>query len=62
MVRSFKSFGRDADGATSIEYSLIVALMAVAVIAALIVIGPSLKNGLVKIGSDMSSPKDVTLG
>ncbi|WP_436356299.1 Flp family type IVb pilin [Brevundimonas sp. CEF1] len=57
-----RSFNKDEDGATSIEYSLIAALMAIAVIVVLVALGPSLKAGFVKVGGDMSSPKNITEG
>jgi pilus assembly protein Flp/PilA len=62
MIRYFKDFKRDESGATSIEYGLIAALMAVAIIACLTAFGPQMKQGLVKIGTDMSQPQDVTAG
>lgn len=62
MVLWFRSFERDESGATSIEYGLIAALMAVAIIACLTAFGPQMKAGLTKIGTDMSSPQDVTAG
>ncbi|MNE26970.1 Flp/Fap pilin component [compost metagenome] len=60
MIQYFRSFGRDESGATSIEYGLIAALMAVVVIACLTAFGPQMKTGLTKIGADMSQPQDVT--
>ncbi|MND64527.1 Flp/Fap pilin component [compost metagenome] len=62
MVQYLAAFARDERGATSIEYGLIAALMAVAVIACLTVFGPQMKQGLVKVGTDMSQPQDVTAG
>ena len=62
MIQCFRSFMRDESGATSIEYGLIAALMAVAIIACLTAFGPQMKAGLSKIGTDMSSPQDVTAG
>lgn len=59
MIRWFECWRGDEDGATTIEYSLIAALMAVLVIACLVAFGPSLKSGLVNVGSEMSS-RDVT--
>lgn len=62
MIRYFKSFERNENGATSIEYGLIAALMAVVVIACLTAFGPQMKQGLTNIGADMSQPQDVTAG
>ncbi|WP_296173639.1 Flp family type IVb pilin [uncultured Brevundimonas sp.] len=62
-MRNFiKNFANDESGATAIEYGLIAALMAVAIIACLTAFGPQMKAGLTKIGTDMSSPQDVTAG
>ena len=62
-MRNFiKNFANDESGATAIEYGLIAALMAVAIIACLTAFGPQMKQGLVKIGTDMSQPQDVTAG
>nr|WP_312293824.1 Flp family type IVb pilin [Brevundimonas diminuta] len=54
------NLARDQRGATSIEYGLIAALMAVVVIACMAALGPSMRQGLVKIGGEMSTPQDVT--
>lgn len=62
MIRYCKDFDRDESGATSIEYGLMAALMAVVVIACLMAMGPQMKAGLTKIGSEMSTPQDVTAG
>ncbi|WP_233190238.1 MULTISPECIES: Flp family type IVb pilin [unclassified Brevundimonas] len=62
VSRYLKRFECDQSGATSIEYGLIAALMAVAIIACLTAFGPQMKAGLSKIGTDMSSPQDVTAG
>ncbi|MFN6980586.1 MAG: Flp family type IVb pilin [Brevundimonas sp.] len=61
MVRvSPKRFRRNESGATSIEYGLIAALMAVVVIAVLGAFGPHLKTALQNIGTEMAAPQDVT--
>ncbi|MFN7111433.1 MAG: Flp family type IVb pilin [Brevundimonas sp.] len=57
---SLKRFRRNESGATSIEYGLIAALMAVVVIAVLSAFGPHLKTALLNIGTEMSAPQDVT--
>jgi pilus assembly protein Flp/PilA len=44
MLKHVKSFYRDEDGATAIEYGLIAALVSVAAIAALGSLGNSLNN------------------
>lgn len=55
-----RRFRRDESGATSIEYGLIAALMAVVVIAVLSAFGPHLKTALQNIGTEMAAPQDVT--
>lgn len=62
MVRWFTAFNRDDNGATAIEYGLIVALMALVLIASLSVVAGGMKVGLTKVGTDMASPQDVTAG
>lgn len=49
----------DDEGATSIEYSLIAALMAVVIIAVLSAVGPHLKTAFQNIGSDLATPPNV---
>ena len=44
---------KDESGATAIEYGLIAALMAVAVIAAISILGPELESAFTKIGDQM---------
>lgn len=53
---------RSESGATSIEYGLIAALMAVVIISCLTAFGPKMKNGLLNIGTEMSEPKNLTQG
>ncbi|MBN9481263.1 MAG: Flp family type IVb pilin [Bordetella sp.] len=48
-------FAKDESGATAIEYGLIAALMAVAVIAAIGILSPKLKSAFTKIGTQMDS-------
>lgn len=62
MQQSSRRFLDDRSGATSIEYGLIGALMAVLIIAVLSAFGPSMKSGFVKMGSDLATPADVTNG
>jgi pilus assembly protein Flp/PilA len=59
-MQGMTNLARDQRGATSIEYGLIAALMAVVVIACMAALGPSMRQGLVKIGGEMSTPQDVT--
>jgi len=44
MINSIKNFIQDESGATAIEYGLIAALVAVAIIGALTVLGQELTN------------------
>ncbi|WMT87423.1 Flp family type IVb pilin [Pelagibacterium sp. 26DY04] len=50
-----KKFAADESGATAIEYGLIAALMAVAVIAAIGLLGPQLNSAFTDIGSALST-------
>ena len=51
---------QNEEGATSIEYSLIAALMAIAVIACLTAFGPQMLAGFNQMGADMATPPNVT--
>jgi pilus assembly protein Flp/PilA len=51
----FRRFLRDEAGATAIEYALIASLMAVAVVAAVGVLGPKLKTSFTNIGNCLTS-------
>jgi pilus assembly protein Flp/PilA len=44
MTNLLKKFIRDEDGATAIEYGLIAALIAVAIVAVLLTLGPQLSG------------------
>lgn len=55
MSNFFNRFIKDESGATAIEYGLIAALMAVAVIAAIGVLSPKLKSAFTSIGGQMDS-------
>lgn len=57
---AMRNFLRDESGATAIEYSLIAALMAVAVIACLMAFGPQMLGAFNRMGADMATPPDVT--
>jgi pilus assembly protein Flp/PilA len=51
----FKRFANDESGATAIEYGLIAALVAVAIIAALQVLGGGLDALFRRIGGDLNT-------
>ena len=51
----FKNFAKDESGATAIEYGLIAALMAVAVIAAITILGPQLETAFDEIGNTLTT-------
>jgi pilus assembly protein Flp/PilA len=57
---SLRAFAEDESGATSIEYSLIAALMAVAVVACLTAFGPQMLDTFNRMGADMATPPNVT--
>ncbi|WP_018042748.1 Flp family type IVb pilin [Methylobacterium sp. 88A] len=54
MSNLFKRFAADESGATAIEYGLIAALIAVAVIATLTTIGTNLNATLVKVANGVN--------
>ena len=58
----FKNFAKDESGATAIEYGLIAALMAVVVIAAIAIIGPSLEDTFQGIADTLDEPTVEGLG
>ena len=53
MARLIERFVIDESGATAIEYGLIAALIAVAAIAAMGLVGTSLANVFTTVGSDL---------
>lgn len=55
-----RKFVQDEAGATSIEYSLIAALMAIAVIACLTAFEPQMLAAFNQMGADMATPPNVT--
>lgn len=57
-----RRFRQDQSGATSIEYGLLGALLAVAIIAVLSAVGPHLRTALHDVGTDMATPPDVAAG
>jgi len=63
MTKTFtRRFRQDQSGATSIEYGLIAALMAVVIIAVLSAVGPHMKTAFQNMGADMATPPDVAAG
>jgi len=63
FVQFFKTFLRDEDGAAAIEYGLIAALIAIAIIGGSIALGGSLNNLFQFLGNCMASPSaSCTLG
>lgn len=56
IMNLFKKFAADESGATAIEYGLIAALMAVIVIAAVSLLGPSLTGTFTDISTSLSDP------
>jgi len=55
MIRFLRSFTKDESGATAIEYGLIAALVAVAIIVALTFLGTELTAIFSKVGSELST-------
>jgi pilus assembly protein Flp/PilA len=55
MIRFLRSFTKDESGATAIEYGLIAALVAVAIIVALTFLGTELDAIFSKVGSELST-------
>ena len=53
MTKFMTRFVRDESGATAIEYGLIAALMAVAVIAAISILSPKMSAAFTSIGDKM---------
>jgi len=54
MTKFMTRFVRDESGATAIEYGLIAALMAVAVIAAISLLRPQMEAAFTSIGAKMN--------
>jgi len=48
-------FLRDEEGASAVEYGLIVGLIAVAIVAVLILIGPQLNNVFTKVSTNLTT-------
>jgi pilus assembly protein Flp/PilA len=53
MTKSIKKFLTDENGATAIEYGLIAALIAVAIVAALTTLGGGLNTLFTNVNSDL---------
>lgn len=56
LVQFVQSFIRDEDGAAAIEYGLIAALVAVAIIAGASLLGTSLNGIFTRLGNCMATP------
>lgn len=54
MTNLMKRFIRDEDGATAIEYGLIAALIAVAIVAVLLTLGPQLSGVFTKVQTTLA--------
>ena len=55
MIANFRRFLRDEDGATAIEYGLIAALIAVAAVSAMTLLGNELENVFTRVQQDMGN-------
>jgi len=53
MIRFLKFLGSDESGATAIEYGLIAALIAVAIISGATLVGGSLKTTFTTVGNSL---------
>ena len=56
FLQSVQSFVRDEDGAAAIEYGLIAALIAVAIIVGATLLGTSLNGIFTRLGNCMATP------
>ena len=56
FVQTIRSFIRDEDGAAAIEYGLIAALIAVAIIVGATLLGNSLDGLFTRLGNCMAAP------
>ena len=54
----FKKFGKSESGATAIEYTLIAALVAVAIVGALNTLGGNLTEGLAGVGEALEGEEE----
>lgn len=55
MTRLLQRFVREEDGATAIEYGLIAALIAVAIVAVLLTLGPQLSQVFSKVQTTLEN-------
>jgi len=64
MTKFVSRFVKDESGATAIEYGLIAALMAVAIITCLTAFGPQMREAFEGIGNSMGNADgtDITTG
>ncbi|WP_374386745.1 Flp family type IVb pilin [Brevundimonas sp.] len=62
MTKFVSRFVKDESGATAIEYGLIAALMAVAIITCLTAFGPQMREAFEGIGTSMTGTEDITTG
>ena len=60
LVQFVQSFIREEDGAAAIEYGLIAALIAVAIIAGAAALGTSLNGIFTRLGACMAAPTVAT--
>jgi pilus assembly protein Flp/PilA len=56
FVQAIRSFIRDEDGAAAIEYGLIAALIAIAIIVGATLLGTSLDGLFTRLGNCMATP------
>lgn len=59
-LRSLASRTRDDEGATAVEYGIMVALIAVVIIAAVFFIGQQLKSDFTCVGSALSNASNAS--
>ena len=62
FVQTLRSFIRDEDGAAAIEYGLIAALIAIAIIVGATLLGTSLDGLFSRLGACMAKPDKTTCG
>lgn len=55
MLQKFMKFMRDEEGATAVEYGLIVGLIAVAIVAILVLVGGNLSTLFTTVNTKLSS-------
>ena len=60
LIALIEAYKNDEDGATAIEYGLIAALVAVAIITALTTLGSSLKGTFGAVSTKLNSANTVT--